>query len=49
MRVTKSRRMRQAGHVARRNLKGRDHSKDLSVDGDNIRMYLRETRWEAVD
>jgi hypothetical protein len=30
------------------NLKGRDHSEDLSVD-DNIRMNLRETGWEIMD
>jgi hypothetical protein len=29
------------------NLRGRDHSKDLSVD--NIRMNLREIGWRGVD
>jgi hypothetical protein len=29
-------------------LKGRDNSKDLWVDGDNIRMDLREIVWEIV-
>jgi hypothetical protein len=34
------------------NLKARDHSKDLGIDGkweDNIRMDLREIGWESVD
>jgi len=30
-------------------LKGRDHSEDVRVDGDNIRMDLKETGWEDVD
>jgi hypothetical protein len=32
------------------NLKGRDHSEEVGVDGNvNIRMDLRETAWEVVD
>jgi hypothetical protein len=32
------------------NLKGRDHSEDLDVDGKiNIRIYVEEIRWEFVD
>jgi hypothetical protein len=32
------------------NLKGRDHSEDLSLDGNVIfRMDLREIVWEVVD
>jgi hypothetical protein len=30
-------------------LKRRDHSEDLSVDGDNIKTYLMETGLEGVD
>jgi hypothetical protein len=30
------------------NLKGRVNSEGLGVDEDNIRMHLRETRWEVV-
>jgi hypothetical protein len=30
------------------NLKGRDHFEELNVDGDNIRMDLRETGWKDV-
>jgi hypothetical protein len=32
-----------------KNLKGRDPSKDLGVDGDNIRMDLREIGWKGMD
>jgi hypothetical protein len=32
------------------NQKGRDHSEDLGVDGeDNIRMNLKELEWEDTD
>jgi hypothetical protein len=31
------------------NLKERDHSEVLSLDGDNIRIDLRETGWESMD
>jgi hypothetical protein len=31
------------------NVKGRDHSEDLGIVGGNIRMDLREIRWESVD
>jgi len=31
------------------NLKGRDHSEDLVINGKNIRMDLGETGWEFVD
>jgi hypothetical protein len=31
------------------NLKGRDHSEDLGIDGDNIRMDVREIGWKGVD
>jgi hypothetical protein len=30
-------------------LKGRDHLEELGVDGDDIRMYLREIVRERVD
>jgi hypothetical protein len=32
-----------------KNLKGRDHSEDMAVDGDNIRMDVRKIWWEDVD
>jgi hypothetical protein len=31
------------------NLKGRNHSEDLGIDGRNIRMDLTGTEWEVVD
>jgi len=31
------------------NLKRRNHSEDLGIDGDNIRMDLRKMGWEGVD
>jgi hypothetical protein len=31
------------------NLKRRDHSEDLGVDGSNIRIELKEIVWEGVD
>jgi hypothetical protein len=31
------------------NLKERGHSEDLSVDDNDIRMDLREIRWEVVE
>jgi hypothetical protein len=31
------------------NLKGRDHAEDLGVDGDNIKMDLREMGFEGVN
>jgi hypothetical protein len=31
------------------NFNGRDHSEDLGVDGDYIRIDLREILWEVVD
>jgi hypothetical protein len=31
------------------NVNGRDHTEDLVVDGNNIRMDLREIGWEGVD
>jgi hypothetical protein len=31
------------------NVKGRDHSEDLGVDGKNIRLDLRGIGWEGVD
>jgi hypothetical protein len=31
------------------NLKGRDHSEDLGVEGYSIRMDVREVGWEGVD
>jgi hypothetical protein len=31
------------------NLKGRDHSEELGVDGGNIRLGLKERGWEGVD
>jgi hypothetical protein len=31
------------------NLEGRNHAEDLGVDGDNIRIDLREVEWESVD
>jgi hypothetical protein len=30
-------------------MKGRDHSEDLSINGKNIRMDLREIGWECLD
>jgi hypothetical protein len=30
-------------------LKGRDHSGDLDVDGDNIKTDRRKIGWESVD
>jgi hypothetical protein len=32
-----------------KNLKGGDHAEDLGVDGDNIRIDLREIGWGGVD
>jgi len=31
------------------NLKGWDHSEDLGIDWDNIKMDLSETGWECVN
>jgi hypothetical protein len=31
------------------NLKGRDHSEDLGIDGKIIRIDLREMQWEGMD
>jgi hypothetical protein len=31
------------------NQKGRDHSGNLGVDGNNVRMDVREIGWEFVD
>jgi hypothetical protein len=31
------------------NVKVRDHSEDLGVDGNNIRMDLRGVGWDGVD
>jgi len=31
------------------NLKRREHSEDLGVDGNNIRLDLRDIGWEGVD
>jgi hypothetical protein len=32
------------------NLKGRDHSEDLDIDGENyIKMDFKEIDWESVD
>jgi hypothetical protein len=55
IRVITSRRMRWDGHIARMiemrraykifNLKGRDHSEDIGVDGTN----LREIMWKGMD
>jgi hypothetical protein len=30
-------------------LKGKDHSEDLGIDGDNIKMELREIGWKGVE
>jgi hypothetical protein len=42
--------MRNTRRIWSENLKGRDHTEDLVVDGkDNIRIDLRETGWKYVD
>jgi hypothetical protein len=55
IRVIKARRMRWISHMGvMRNAykilvgkpEGRDHAEDLGIDGDNIRMNLREIGWE---
>jgi hypothetical protein len=30
------------------NPKGRNNTKDIGVDGGNIRMHFKETEWEIV-
>jgi len=32
-----------------KNLKGRDHSEDTDVDWNNIKMVIRDIRWEGVN
>jgi hypothetical protein len=48
--VIKSNRIRQVGHVecmGEKNLKGRDHTEDLGVDGKSIRMVPKEISGKA--
>jgi hypothetical protein len=41
--------MRNACRIWSKNLKGRYYLGDLRLDGDNIKMDLRETGYEGVD